>query len=83
MGEQLRGVLPEEGIKMGGDCGAGVNDRVAQGSGVIALGGFNPEGVEAEGGFPGNSLNLAMGVSRINGQFSIRADFSLGPHHAL
>ncbi len=69
---------------MRGNGGCGVDHRIAQCAGVVALCGINPDGVQAKCGiFGGDALQCSVDLARADGELSPDFDFALSTNHPI
>ena len=84
MAEQLGGVLAKHLVEVGGDGRAGVDHGVAQGAGVVALRGVDPNRFQTKSGFFGfDTFKRAINLARVDGEFAPNHDVAFAAHRAI
>ena len=69
---------------MGGDSRCSIDHGVTQGTGLVALRGFDPHRFQTKCGFAGgNAFKLAIDLPWVDRQFATDFDFAFATHHAF
>ncbi len=84
MPQQLGGMGLNHLTEMGGDDGAGIHHRIAEGLGMLLGAGLDPGRLQTKGGvLTGDALQGAVGLPGIDGHLAVGVDLRLAHNHPL